>query len=441
MRTLKEKLIIGIIMPIVDKVVHTNISMWYNRIFKMSQWTPSQIQQWQDDRLNELVNHAYNNTIYYRELFDSIGLLPSDIKTKEDLKKVPPLTKEIIRNRFNDIVPTNISSYNYHYGHTGGSTGDPTQYIIDNNSWGFINSFDIHMWKKTGYRYGDKFMALGSSSIFPTNKRSIKHILYYALKGKVPFNTMNSSDEVLQQCVDYLSLHKIEYIYGYPSSIFLLAKYIEDHSLGALINIKACFPTSEVLTDKYKETIARALNCNIMDDYGAYDGGICACDNGNGFYVGYNCLVNLLNEDDSNLGPALLTDITNFAFPFIQYQLGDVLEIDNQKSYSELFNGQVLKNVIGRTSDIIYLENGRVLTGPGFTVLFGNLNIIGYKIAKTGVLEITIEVLKGKGYTEEEERLINDTIKKYAGEECVVIIKYVSEFKKNKNGKASYFIN
>ncbi len=48
----------------------------------------------QNERLGILINHAYANVRYYRNKFDAAGLNPDDIKTLEDLKKIPFTTRE-----------------------------------------------------------------------------------------------------------------------------------------------------------------------------------------------------------------------------------------------------------------------------------------------------------------------------------------------------------
>ena len=403
----------------------------------MLSWDPDRIAAWQTRRMKQLVADAYQYSPYYRQLFDSLSLKPEDIRTVEDLEKIPPLTKEIIREHYDEIILRGKSGLHYRHTSTGGSTGNPTRYVKDNDSWGFDNAFNLLMWEQAGYRLGDRFLALGSSSLFPTTKKSILHDLYYGLRGKIPFNAMDLSKERLEKCVALIRKKKIHFIYGYASSIFLLARYVEENHLESTLRIKACFPTSEILTDVYRSTIERVFGCVVSDMYGAHDGGIVAhCIKG-GFKVGYNCIVQI--EDGSDSGPALLTDVTSTAFPFIRYKLGDELTLG--QGYSAFYNGQVLDHVVGRTSDVIELENGRVLTGPGFTVLFSKLDVQGYRIYKSGGREITVEIVKGDGFTDEQEKLVIDTMHKHAGDDCSILVKYADKLVNRTNGKNLFFLN
>lgn len=435
MGRLKEILLLKVLLPVSDAFFHTHIAGWYSALQRMQSWSPDRVLQWQTERMKTLVKDAYQCSPYYRRLFDSLSIKPETIRSLEDLERIPPLTKETIRAHYDDILLRGKPGLHYRHSSTGGSTGNPTRFVKDNESWGFDNAFNILMWKKTGYRYGDRYLALGSSSIFPTAKRSLFHDLYYWMKGKVPFNAMNLSSDRLRDCVRLIRKKHIHFIYGYASSIYLLAKYVEENHLESSLQIKACFPTSEVLTDVYRSTMERVFKCVVSDMYGAHDGGIVAHCVSRGFKVGYNCIVQV--KDGSAEGPALLTDVTSTAFPFIRYQLGDELALG--EGYNDFYNGQVLDAVMGRTSDVIRLENGRVLTGPGFTVLFGKVPVKGYRIYKSGPLQITVELMKEDHFRETDERLVVETMHRHAGSDCEIVIRYVDRFQSRANGKSLFF--
>jgi phenylacetate-coenzyme A ligase PaaK-like adenylate-forming protein len=57
-----------------------------------------ELRQIQDLKLKKLIKYAYENVIYYRKLLDSVGTKPEDIKSAEDLPKIPITTKDTIKN-------------------------------------------------------------------------------------------------------------------------------------------------------------------------------------------------------------------------------------------------------------------------------------------------------------------------------------------------------
>lgn len=418
----------------------TSIAKSYRQLKRMRRFSQDEIIQWQNKRLRQLLEHAYNNTKFYNRLLKQNNILPKDVKSFTDLYRIPVLTKEIIRENFNDIIANNINSIPHIKSATGGSSGDPLIYYQDNRSWSMCNANNILNWEKFGYNYGNQYIALGSSSLFVNKNTSLKHKIYYRLKNKIGLNGINMSDEV---CKDYIMLIRkkgINFIYGYASSIYLLAKYALAHDEAS--KIRACFSTSEVLTNQYRETIQEAFQCKILDCYGANDGGITAYAHEKGFFeVGYNCLVRIDVPDQNGIGSALLTDLFNFAMPLINYKLGDEIQIDISKNKNYFYNGQVINNVLGRTSDIIQLENGRILTGPGFTILFKDLPVEHYCIEKIGINEIRCSIVKLPTFNQHHEDLITSTFNKQMGNYTRFHIEYTAEIPLTKSGKRRFFIN
>jgi len=437
---INRKIVKTVIVPLADLLMHTSLKKFYNQIKDMNCWSKSEIAEWQNKKLTQVIEYAYRNTDYYKNLFDDNNIVPSDIKNINDLKYIPILTKNTLRDKFPQFISKQINNFPYKKGHTGGSTGNPSPYYQSYDSWSFINANTWYNWEKMGYRYSDPFLALGSSSLYVEHKSSLKHIIYYRLKGKIAVNGINMSDETCASYVDLIKKKHIHFLYGYASSLYLLAKYVIKNNIN--LEIMCCFPTSEVLTDNYRKTIQEAFNCNIMDCYGANDGGICAFSNVPGFYeVGYNSIVRLKENGDNNSGEALLTDLFNIATPLINYQVGDNIIIDDDINKSYQYNGQIINSVLGRTSDIITLGNGRVLTGPGFTILFKDIPVEYYCLEKISDYELICWLIKLNDYNSFYDDLILSTLNKQAGPDIKITIKETKSPYLAKSGKRKYFID
>lgn len=437
MSRIKELFLLDFIFPVADFFMGTKAMYWYRRINKMSKWSNDEINEWQLSQLRNLLQHAYDHTIYYKEIFDERGLLPEDIITFNDLSKLPVLTKNIINERFNDFIPDNIRKIKHRYGSTGGSTGEPFKYIIDENTWGFVTAIKIFSWKKTSYRYGDLFVSLGSSSLFPVNKKSFIHEVYYRLRNTIPLNGMNMDDKICERYIEIIKKHKVRYIYGYASAIYLLAIYSKRKSYE--LNVKAVFSTAEKLTNEYRDAIESTWNVRVMDCYGARDGGVTAYEIVSGYYnVGYNSYCE--TQEKGKASELFCTNLIDYAFPMIRYSVKDEVVIPVCNTASS-YNGQIFTEIIGRTSDVIEFENGHRLTTSGFNSMFRDFNIKAFRILKKDAITLKVEILKGENYTNDEERLIIETMKKHAGEDVNINIEYVDDFQPLKNGKRSFFMN
>ena len=108
----------------------------FYRFLKQSQWWSQEaLKKYQNEQLSMLISHAYEHVPYYRNLLNSRKLSPNDFKTAEDLKKIPILTKEILRKNFNFLIseefPKRNLSKRQYLGCTSGSTGSPLFFLKD----------------------------------------------------------------------------------------------------------------------------------------------------------------------------------------------------------------------------------------------------------------------------------------------------------------------
>ena len=411
--------------------------VWYRRIQEMNTWNAEQIREWQEKQLQRIVDQAYNHTIYWKRIFDERGLKPSDICTLEDIKKLPILTKQDIRAHYDEIVPDNVKQFRYRKDQTGGTTGEPMRYLVSEDVWGFVSANKIVAWKTTNYRYGDAFMALGSASIF-NKKASFARLILDKIRNEYAVNSMNLDDALCQLYINMLNKKQIHYIYGYASAIYLLAKYALDHKID-MNNMQGAFTTSENLTDVYRETIERAFGCRVMDCYGSRDAAVtCFEISPKNYHVGYGAYVEVVDEFETHKGTLIATNLLNMAFPLLRYEFGDVAELDNNHVG---YNGQVLHQIYGRTSDVLRLDNGHVLTSPGFTILMRNFNVKAYDIQKLSGIHIRMQVQVADGWNMAQEKKLIKEMERFVGEGCEFTLEYVDHFETLKNGKRHYFMN
>lgn len=436
MSKIKEKILLNIVFPITDKVMGMYITKWYRQIRKMQSWSENDVLCWQNEQLQKFVHHAYNHTRYYKRVFDELGLKPSDIKNADDLKQLPIVTREIIRKYYDEFIPDNLSKIKYRKASTGGTTGVPMKYYCDENTWGYVTAAKIYAWKTTGFHYGDKFVALGSASLF-SKKPSLLRRLYDGLRNEYALNSVNLTDDLCVKYIDFIKKQRIKYIYGYAASIYILTKYIVEHNID-MTQIKAVFTTSEHLTDDYRKLMEDTYQCRVMDCYGAKDAGITAYEIERGkYHVGYNVITELVDCIDDNTGTVLTTNLLNYSFPLIRYQFGDDVTFTDETAG---YNGKVISNVVGRTSDVMRLSNGHNLTSTGFSMIIKQFDVKAFEIVQLGDLDVKLSLqVDDNKFTKEQEDEIVKTILRYLGEDCNLLVEYVKEFAPLPNGKRRHY--
>lgn len=440
MSRISEIFRLHLLLPLAETIKGTNSYQWRRRIEKMASWSPEQIQAWQEERLHALIEHVYNHTKYYRHIMDERGLKPEDIRTASDLQKLPVITKQIAREHFDEIVPDNLSSFRYREGKTGGTTGEPMFYYCDEDTWGYVSAAKVYYWRTYGYQYGEPFAAMGSASLF-AKKPSLVRRIYDKIRNEIPMNTVNLTDELCEKYISIIREKKIRYIYGYAASIYIFTRYAATHGID-LKQIEGVFTTSENLTDEYRRLIEETYECKVRDCYGARDAGITAYETDYHHYeVGYNVIAEIINPIEPNTGTLLSTNLLNYTFPLIRYQFGDEVELAPAEERTA-YNGQVIKRVIGRTSDVMRLENGHNMTATGFSMIMKHFDVKAFSFNKTGVNEVTLTIERDTAkYTEAQEAEIKRAIHLYIGEDAKLNIEYLDHFEPLKNGKRRYFMN
>ena len=155
----------NLLLPMGDLVYGSEISRQWKAL-RQAEFLPyQQILEVQNAKLRRLVEHAYNSVPYYHRLFDHLGLQPEDIQRKEDLVKIPILTKQTIRDNYDDMFSDAVDPKRFRKSSSGGSTGTPLQFCTDNHEWSLQRSSTLRAWESYGLNLGDRIFSFGGNSI------------------------------------------------------------------------------------------------------------------------------------------------------------------------------------------------------------------------------------------------------------------------------------
>lgn len=447
----------SVIFPVMEQYSHTHIQKYYSELEK-SQWLPAEkITELQNKKLRHLVEHAYANVPYYRRIFKQKNLLPQDIKSVDDLSKLPFLTKDIIRQNFQDLTARNLTK-NAILNHTSGSTGQPLRYYITKDGISISWATGYRGWGWGGYEFGDKRATLGFwrdyDSAATSTSRNIPLLkrLRFTLERNLPLSTFNMTEGVLESYVSKIRNYNPKILRGYPSALSILAHYIEENKVKN-IQPKAVFTTAETLFPHQKRKIEEIFQCPTFNHYGCRDGAANAmeCEEHSGLHIGSEqCYIEVINNnkkaDHSGLGEIISTDFHNYAMPFIRYRTGDCGILSDE----ECPCGRglpLLQSIEGRLINVVVHSDGSYLTGLPLTDVFEHLEQIKndtirhYQVIQETKECLVIKIVKGKNYCQENDQKIISEMKKHLGETVVVSIEYVDDIPVTQGGKRNYVIS
>ena len=428
-----------------------NVIHYYSD-FRESQWQPLdwQIIQ-QEKQLRELINFAYKNVPYYKKVFDSVKIKPSDISSIKDLEKLPLLTKKIIRENWSGLIPKNIDKIKYMHGSTGGSTGETLKYRKSLKDAARGLALLYRGWGYGGYKLGDKVAIIAGSSLIPSaepvpnTKERIKEFFTPPLPLR-RYSSYEMSEDNLFRYFHDINKWKPDIIRGYASSIYLFAKFIKNNNLELNFRPKAIFTTAEVLFDRQRKMIEQVFGVKVFDTYGVNDGGISAyeCDAHNGFHVDTERgILEVVNEKNKQItdkqGRILATSLFHYAMPFIRYVTGD-LGIISSSQCSCGRKSSLLKELSGRITDFLKL-NGVIIGSPVLTVLMGKVDAEQYQIIQESPGSVTIKIVPGVNYNKKrDEDFIKESFVSHVGK-VGIKFEYLSAIPAQGDRKYKFIIN
>ena len=355
----------NILLPVADMMTGRGVSKEWKLMREAEHYSEQQLLDLQNRRLQKLIQHCYAHVPYYRNLFDSLWLKPDDIKNRQDLQKLPVLTKQMIRDHYDELVAENIAEYKSMNGSTGGSTGTPLKFKKDVQTWNMSWASSFRAWEWYGYHLGENMFTLGGNSLVKkTSGVTAKDMFDKVIMRNLKRSSGDVSDEAMQKHYEAYMQYKPTAMRGYASSMVIFARYIEKNKLPVL-PLKVILTTGEILMPEYREVLERVFQCKVFDEYGAGDGGVAAheCLLQQGLHLSEErCVVEITDRDgnvlpDGDIGYVCATDLGNYAFPFLRYHVGDMAYIKPEKCTCGRVS-RVLGQVIGRAGKLLYNKQG-----------------------------------------------------------------------------------
>lgn len=413
-----------------------------------TQWSSQEeIDQYQNYRLRQLIRHAYDTVPYYKTLFDTNGIEPDDIKSKNDLYKIPLLTKEDVRGNAKELLSSKYRKSQLVHGHTSGTTGSPLEFYWDINTCVYTNAVDWRQKNWAGVKYGNPIAVLLGRTIVPikNNKPPFWRMNY--LHNQLWLSSFHMSKENLPHYLQKLKTFRPVAIEGYPSTVYILAQYLM--ATGQTFPLKAVLTSSETLFPIQREIIEKAFECNIFDFYGLAERVLFAteCDAHSGLHLNFEYgITEVVDESNSHLadgasGTIVGTSLCNFAMPFIRYKTSDISSI-RKASCSCGRSMPIIEPITTKAEDIVVRPDGRMISPSVLTHPFKPMhNIEKSQIIQEDENNIRIKIVKRSGYTDADTNMLLNSFCERVGDDIKITVEFVSDIPRTASGKYRWIIS
>jgi phenylacetate-CoA ligase len=298
---------------------------YYKLLENREKLSPENIKEYQLNQLKQILIYSYQNVTYYQELFNSVSFDPFKFSDFEQMKIIPFLTREIIRDNFDKLISTKKVKNGYYLGITGGSTGLPLKFYLDFNSIYKENAFIYYYRRKLGYEFDDKLITFRGIEF--ANKLWKFNPMY----NEMLFCPLKLSKITIANYARKINEFRPDYLNGYLSAIWYFAKLLEEYKINLTFKLKGIFLISENIDDNQRNFIEEFFKVKSTTFYGHSERCVIAEEiipNKYAFdpYYGYSEQIYIRGNEYSIIGTGFL----NHIMPFIRYKTDDVCSPENQ---------------------------------------------------------------------------------------------------------------
>lgn len=417
---------------------------------KTERYSEGDLLDYQDEMLRKLVKHAYETVQHYRIVFDRLKLKPVDISTREDLIKLPVLTKQEIKANFKQFISSAFPPKSLKTGHTSGTTGAPLEICYDSATvWATYAVLDRH-YRWAGSRLardGDRIAVLRGNVIVPLDQKAPPFWRHNRFHNQLLLSSFHLSPEDLPLYLEAMLKFKAVVLDGYPSTLYVLAKFLRN--IGQKFPLKAVVSSSETLYDFQRELIEDRFQCRVFDYYALAErvafAAECEAHCGHHFAMEYG-IVEILDKQNLPLadgvpGRLVGTSLHNLAMPLIRYATDDVTAI-KPISCSCGRAMKLMENVATKAEDTLTLRDGRLVSPSVLTHPFKPLKgVEASQIIQKDYDHIEVKIIRGKGYTDADTRSLKGALKERLGQDVSIELIFVDSLPRGDNGKFRWVVS
>ena len=362
---------------------------------------PEKIRELQNERLVKQVKHVWDNVPYYRKKMEEKGVTPDDIKSVDDLHKLPFLSKDDLRDAYPYGLLAVPKSECVRIQSTSGTTG---RRVV-----AFYTQHDVDLWEDCCAR---AIVAAGGT------KDDVCQVSYgYGLftggsglnggSHKVGCLTLPMSSGNTDRQLQFMTDLEATILCCTPSYAAYLAESIHERGLRDKIKLKAGIFGAEAWSESMRQEIQNQLGIKAYDIYGLTEtsgpGVSFECSEQTGLHINEDHFIaEIIDPEtgevlpDGTQGELVFTSITKEAFPLLRYRTRDICVLSRKKCSC----GRTLVKMskpMGRSDDMLIVKGVNVFPSQIETVLIeqgyqANYQIIVDRVNNSDTLEVMVEM-------------------------------------------------
>jgi phenylacetate-CoA ligase len=406
-------------------------------------WDQERLASYQDEALSSLIRVAYHDVPFYRRLLDDAGIESASIRRRQDLMRLPIVTKQQLRAGYPHSTTRSTGQKPYEVS-SSGSTGTNFRVQEDAETAGIHRAAFLLALEWSGWQVGEPHLQTGI-----TLNRSVDRRLKDFLLRCHYVSAYDLTDANLDAALRVLDGDRIRHLWGYPGSLYCLAQ----RAIQAGWNrpLRAVVTWGDNLYAHYRETIERAFTARVFDTYGCGEGIQIAaqCGEGNTYHIHTpDVIVDCLDDAGrpvapGQLGNLIVTRLHPGPMPLIRYQIGDVGVIGARRCRCGR-GYDVMESIQGRDTDLVMTPGGNRLVVHFFTGILEHIPEIDcFQVIQDELEAIVVRVVPSNGvsrFSNETAKTIVSRLRQSGTDDLKITVEPVAEIPVSPSGKRRFVI-
>jgi phenylacetate-CoA ligase len=350
-----------------------------------AQWLPPRLLQQRTEKLlRGLLNHAAENVPFYRDALSSLDLKAADLRSISDLQRLPIVSKSVFRERpLEHFLAQNIPAHRRLEWTTSGSTGEPFKFFLDRKMMPVVFASHLFYDSWYGLKPFDRYVRimappapesdlLGNVPVAARLRYAIRSRLQriYERSTQLRFSMFDVDEDRAEEIYRRIEQFRPKYLLGYTSTLATMANALERRNLRLSAPLAGVITIAETLTEDRKQAISAYFDAPIINRYGQREFKFwCAqscSESPDRFHVNTELVVWEVIRDDGEpaapgeLGRVVLTNLHNYAMPFIRYDTGD-MAVAGTNSCACGRGFPVVEQLQGRSQEVVKTPSGKMI--------------------------------------------------------------------------------
>ena len=380
-----------------------------SQLKKQQYWALERLRSQQFSDLQNTIRLASANVPYYQRLFKINHLTAADIRTWDDLEKIPFTTKNNIRTLApEDLMPVSVNLQGLYVTSTTGSSGVVLRVSRNLESSIWEKAFFHYTCQVVGVKFYERICHIRTipenltQSVGLLKRIGFKRYFHVSLKQK--------NEDLLKA----IMIMRPQVLYTYPSVMVRLQRTMAENKI--VLSVKRLIANGETLFENSRQEIESTFEAPLFNTYGSTEFPSLGfeCYKKKGFHLLTSAAVVEILVDgrpakEGEEGDVFVTSLNNKCMPLLRYKLGD-RAVYTSRSCGCGITYPLLERITGRVDDFLIMPDGQHLS-PRCINSLEIEGIMEYKIFQEAPGRFHVLVVPSKNYSSKTEEKIKKEIR------------------------------